>query len=306
MIKNFEHYNKLYEWNKIETLSANLGKYVIMFLTYIDKKTSGKNFIRNPHDYKQRYIVFFYKFLNRKDIIEKIRICEKYDDYYDESLNYIISEWNKDHNRDFMKEIEYVIQHVVIYTKMTNKNLKKLRKLQYILKRKYIRISDIDPLGEEDWSDEDIKEQNSNHLDLDPFEEEDWDDKNLYHEYMTNINLRNQNLTNLDAIENLINLKLLLCSHNQLTNLNGIENLVNLEYLHCDNNQLTNLQGIENLVYLKGLTCSNNLLTNLNEIKKLVNLEYLYCYNNQFSKEYLKYLKRYCWRKHIELNGNRV
>ena len=109
-------------------------------------------------------------------------------------------------------------------------------------------------------------------------------------------------LTNLNGIENLTNLKILICSNNQLKSLEGIEKLTNLEMLYCQNNQLTSLEGIENLTNLKLLWCVNNQLTNLDEIEKLINLKYLSCSNNLFSNDYKKMLKNYCKNKNIELN----
>ena len=49
-----------------------------------------------------------------------------------------------------------------------------------------------------------------------------------------------------------------MCHNNQLTNLEGIENLTNLKKLYCDNNQLTSLEGIENLTKLERLLCRRN------------------------------------------------
>ena len=91
------------------------------------------------------------------------------------------------------------------------------------------------------------------------------------------------------------------CENNQLTSLEGIENLVNLRSLYCYNNQLTSLKEIENLVNLKILYCSRNQLTSLEGIENLVNLKYLYCYNNRFPNEYKEYLKNYCKEKGIRL-----
>lgn len=148
---------------------------------------------------------------------------------------------------------------------------------------------------------------------LDPFNEEDWgyDDlppvlrvakeQNIPYDQITEFSCSIKQLTNLEGIEKLINLKYLYCSTNQLTNLKEIENLVNLEDIWCFHNQLTSLEGIENLVNLKRLVCSFNLLTNLDEIENLVNLERIDCNANQFSNEYKKYMREYCRKKNIKL-----
>jgi Leucine-rich repeat (LRR) protein len=95
----------------------------------------------------------------------------------------------------------------------------------------------------------------------------------------------NNQLTSLEGIENLVNLKELYCYDNQLTSLEGIENLINLIELACDSNKLTSLEGIENLVDLKELYCSNNQLTSLEGIENLVKL----IKNNKQIKNNIKY-----------------
>jgi len=149
--------------------------------------------------------------------------------------------------------------------------------------------------------------------DVDPYGEEDWDDDDLTpilkiakkqgipYDQITRLNCSDQKLTNLDGIENLINLKQLYCYSNNLTSLEGIENLTKLESLDCSFNKLFNLKGIENLSNLEFLFCFDNNLTNLDEIKSLINFEYLNCWNNDFSNEYKQYLIEYCKNKKIYL-----
>ena len=124
-------------------------------------------------------------------------------------------------------------------------------------------------------------------------------DENTWSE-ITRIDCYNNQLTSLEGIENLVNLKILDCNSNQLTSLEGIENLVNLKVLSCSNNQLTNME-IENLVNLKGLNCYHNQLTSLEGIENMAKLVRLSCYQNQFTIEYKDYLKNYCKKKNINL-----
>jgi Leucine-rich repeat (LRR) protein len=135
---------------------------------------------------------------------------------------------------------------------------------QYI--KETIDHSDIDPWGEEDWDADELspvlqkaREQGK------PFDQ------------ITRFDCSSMNLKNLDGIEQLVNLEILWCDHNQLTSLREIENLRNLKFLHCHNNQLTILEGIENLR----------------------NLKYLYCRNNNFTNKYNQHLKEYCKEKNI-------
>ena len=91
------------------------------------------------------------------------------------------------------------------------------------------------------------------------------------------------------------------CNDNQLTSLEGIKNLANLKELWCYNNQLNSIKGIENLVNLEALSCSNNQLNSLEGIENLVNLKGLNCYHNQFTIEYKNYLRHYCEKRKIHL-----
>jgi len=59
------------------------------------------------------------------------------------------------------------------------------------------------------------------------------------------------------------------CDNNQLTNLNGIESLSNLKYLDCDNNQLTKLFDFQ---YYKNKLSKGYV--------KSLNLDHIYLYPN--------------------------
>ena len=104
------------------------------------------------------------------------------------------------------------------------------------------------------------------------------------YDQITELDCSYKQLTSLEGIENLVNLKILNCSCNQLTSLKGIENLVNLKILDCYYNQLTSLKGIENLVDPRYLDCANVGI-------ELVNLRELDCRNNKFSNDYKKYIR---------------
>ena len=85
------------------------------------------------------------------------------------------------------------------------------------------------------------------HLDIDPFGEEDWDIDNL--SPLLQIVRKTHNNKPYDEILGLD------CHNKELTSLEGVENLVNLKEFHCHNNQLTSLEGIEKLVNLRILRC---------------------------------------------------
>ena len=163
---------------------------------------------------------------------------------------------------------------------------------QYIKENKIVYNQDeIDPYGEEDWDNDEI---------LTPVLKI-AKKRGLPYDRMMTLDCSGQELTNLEGIETLTNLKELRCYKNNLTNLIGIENLKNLEYLSCWDNNLTSLEGIENLTNLKMLYCQINNLTSLEGIENLINLDFLSCWYNNFSGKYKQYLREYCKNENITL-----
>ena len=87
-------------------------------------------------------------------------------------------------------------------------------------------------------------------------------------------------ITNLEGINDFVNLQALKCDLNQITSLN-LSGLTNLKYLGCFKNQLTslNVTGLSNLLQLG---CGENQLTSLN-VSGLTNLQYLNFIGNQLT-----------------------
>jgi Leucine-rich repeat (LRR) protein len=128
---------------------------------------------------------------------------------------------------------------------------------------------------------------------IDPFGEEDWDEVEPDGTFLTWLKRKYKNSWK--------KIKEIDCSNNNLTSLEGIENLRNLRILDCSNNNLTSIEGIENLRNLTHLYCYHNNLTSLKGIENLRNLRILHCYNNNFSNDYKNYLKKHCKENKIIL-----
>ncbi|MFN5793908.1 MAG: hypothetical protein ACK455_03850, partial [Bacteroidota bacterium] len=114
-----------------------------------------------------------------------------------------------------------------------------------------------------------------------------------------NINLRNNNISNLTGIEYFDEMTILNCNKNQLTSLPQLPQY--LEYLYCDSNQLTSLPelplgirevycssnqltvlpSLPNGSFFSRLYCNNNLLTSLPALPS--GLIRLFCFNNQLT-----------------------
>jgi len=99
-------------------------------------------------------------------------------------------------------------------------------------------------------------------------------------ETITNLNVRERNISDLTGIEAFINLDSLECSNNQLTSLDISKN-TNLIFLYCGLNQLTSLDISKNTA-IQELWCGDNPITNL-DVSKNTALEWLYCNNSQLT-----------------------
>ena len=95
---------------------------------------------------------------------------------------------------------------------------------------------------------------------------------------LSNIDVSNQNISDLTGIEDFTALDFLVCNGNQLTNLDLSSNNF-LRTLLCSNNQLTSLDLSQNLS-LEGLDCGYNQLTSL-DVSQNTSLTYLGCSSNQ-------------------------
>ena len=108
---------------------------------------------------------------------------------------------------------------------------------------------------------------------------------------VTEINIDNQNCTNLTGIAYFANLKKLYCNNNKLKELN-LENNKNLKVLDCSYNELTTLDVSHN-VWLDTLECANNGMEKLNLGGS--ELEGLFCSDNNLTELDVsknKYLQR--------------
>jgi len=118
-----------------------------------------------------------------------------------------------------------------------------------------------------------------------------------YIELQTDLDISNQNITDLTGIEAFTNLQSLVCSNNSLTSLD-VTALTSLMNLHCDNNQLTSLTYAPSITELDcshnqltsvvvpdqmfSIDCSYNLLTAL-DVSANTYIAHVFCSNNQLT-----------------------
>lgn len=118
------------------------------------------------------------------------------------------------------------------------------------------------------------------------------------------LNCANSQLTSLDGIEKLVNLKILSCPINKIKSLRGVEKLLKLEVLNCNYNQLTSLEGVENLIKLKELHCHSNELIFLDHIENLHNLEEFFLSKNKITSNQMKHLYKLEKLTYIDFSDN--
>lgn len=97
------------------------------------------------------------------------------------------------------------------------------------------------------------------------------------------LDVRANNLENIDELASLTRLSSLNISYNQIYSLGALANLKRLTKIVANNNNLHSLDELSELPNLKNLYVSNNSLTNLAALNDFDSLEYLTAENNHAS-----------------------
>ena len=90
-------------------------------------------------------------------------------------------------------------------------------------------------------------------------------------------------LTNLSGIADLVDLEILVVTHQHLETIEELQNKSKLKSLFLFNNYIKSLKGIESLTQLEQLYVQNNQLESTKEIDQLTNLKELYIHDNLIS-----------------------
>jgi Leucine-rich repeat (LRR) protein len=118
------------------------------------------------------------------------------------------------------------------------------------------------------------------------------------------LKLRNNKITEIKGLDNLVNLQVLNLSNNQITELKGLQNLVCLQKLHLSNNQITEIKGLHNLTDLKELRLDNNHIKEIKGLDNLVNLRKLILSINKITE--IKGLNTLTCLQELQLNYNQI
>jgi hypothetical protein len=120
--------------------------------------------------------------------------------------------------------------------------------------------------------------------------------ENLEKLNLTHLNLSNNEIKEIEALDSLTKLKSLNLSGNLITEIKNLDKLTKLEELHLDDNHITELKNLEKLKNLKQLYISNNEIKELKNTGSVERIQILHNLIENLDVELLKKSKlKYIW-----------
>ncbi len=95
--------------------------------------------------------------------------------------------------------------------------------------------------------------------------------------------LWNCGIDTLLPLQELKNLRYLVCVENQIISLEPLQELKYLQEIYCGNNKISDLSPLQKLGHLQKIFCGGNQISNLEPLQELSNLQVLHCVHNQIS-----------------------
>jgi len=92
---------------------------------------------------------------------------------------------------------------------------------------------------------------------------------------LTQISLKNNQITDVTTIAEMPNLKMFIASNNLITDINAIEQLTELDVLSLEENQISDIAAVSQLTKLKHLSLRDNQIRDISPLSELINLEML-------------------------------
>ena len=126
-------------------------------------------------------------------------------------------------------------------------------------------------------------------------------------QYCTNIqelDLRNNNISDLSPLGSLTNLQYLNLDNSKLNNINPLGSLINLNALYLGNNKINDISSLSSLVNLNTLGLGNNKLDDISPLSSLKNLKTLYLQSNIISN--ISSLSSLTNLNTLNLNNNKI
>ena len=154
-----------------------------------------------------------------------------------------------------------------------------------------------------------MKEINLSHLKLKTFTEQDVIDycqiNNLNPNNIKELNLSNNELTDISGIRLFKNLKLLYLHKNYLTDISVLKNLNKLEFLNIESNKITNISIIKNSIKLRYFYIGDNPLTDISVIQNL-KINSLGISNLNLKSDQIKYINSVNTLKTVFCNDKKI
>lgn len=98
---------------------------------------------------------------------------------------------------------------------------------------------------------------------------------------LTELNAREQEITDITGIEHCVNLQQLDLSNNRISDLTPLSKLSNLQTLILGNNQIVDISPLQKSIDLEQLELNSNKIVDISPLNRLTNLKLLYLNHNQ-------------------------
>jgi internalin A len=121
---------------------------------------------------------------------------------------------------------------------------------------------------------------------------------------LTELRLRNNQISDTSAVSGLTNLTYLSLVSNQISDISTVSGLTNLTYLRLSNNQISNISPVSGLTNLTYLELGNNQISNISPISSLTNLAHLWLQGNQISD--ISPVSGLTNLAHLDLSNNQI
>ncbi|MFX1390765.1 MAG: leucine-rich repeat domain-containing protein [Promethearchaeota archaeon] len=122
--------------------------------------------------------------------------------------------------------------------------------------------------------------------------------------YLEKLNLNYNQITQIQGLDKLVNLKALYLQGNRIKKIENLLNLKSLEFVYLNNNKILEIEGVDGLYKLKSLILFDNFLSEIKNLKGLPKLEVLNLRNNQIKE--IKGLEKLSSLRRLDISNNNI
>lgn len=99
-------------------------------------------------------------------------------------------------------------------------------------------------------------------------------------EHLRNISISHCAITEIQSLDNMVEMESILLSDGNITKIQGLENLTQLKSLDLTGNQIRRIEGLDYLITLESLSLMDNKIKKIEGLDNLINLKKLYLLQN--------------------------